>query len=492
MKYVDYSGLYRILANLKAWIKSVFVSNVTVSGRTISVTKNDQTTSTDLSYPAASDSAAGVTKLYAGLGSNQDGAMTQKRITELINAGYIFMGIASPGIPLPLEELTAPDGTIQKKFWLAVQEGTYSHNALIQGQTETIGTIAAGELGVITMQLVGGNVNVTYTMTKGLLSIPSASSSVAGIMKLYETVSGQNSDGTVTQGAIAEAIGRVVGLAGVGYQFEGVLSGPADMDSMVVYDEGQKVFFIASTPGNYDGAFTIDPGEICAICVNGKVDPQSQEQYNSYWKVVLFTLASSTGQGTNVAMSQKAVTDALNLKFDKSNIITSAEPGVTGDNAKVASDKELNARLAQIRAEMAQIGGFSTAYSTLAALEAAAEDGQLDARKIYLIPLSKEGPTDVYSEYILITAQGQLYKCDECGYVYNPDKGDPDRGVPPGTPFTNLPSDWVCPSCENTKDNFTAIAGYVERIGSTSLDMDAITNAEIDQAFVDNGMVPAS
>lgn len=65
MKYVDYSGLYRILANLKAWIKSIFVSNVTVSGRIISVTKNDQTTSTDLSYPAASDSAAGVAKLYA-------------------------------------------------------------------------------------------------------------------------------------------------------------------------------------------------------------------------------------------------------------------------------------------------------------------------------------------------------------------------------------------------------------------------------------------
>jgi rubredoxin len=261
---------------------------------------------------------------------------------------------------------------------------------------------------------------------------------------------------------------------------------------MIVYNEGEKVFFIASTPGNYAGAFSIGPGEICAITVTGRVDPVTEEQYNSYVCTVLFRLESSTGQGTNEVMSQKAVTDALNLKFDKSNIITSAASGVTGDNNKVASDKELNARLAQIRAEMAQIGGFSTAYTTLDALEAAAEAGQLDARKIYLIPLDEEGPTDVYSEYILITAQGQLYKCDECGYVYNPDNGDPDHGVPPGTPFADLPSGWVCPSCENTKDNFTAIAGYVERIGSTSLDMDAITNAEIDQAFVDNGMVPAS
>lgn len=479
MKYVDYSGLYRILANLKAWIKSVFVSNVTVSGRTISVTKNDQTTSTDLSYPAASAEAAGVLKLYSGMGSNTDGTITQNAITTLLQDGYEFKGLTDPAATIPAQ--TSVQGVpVRKQFWLAVKPGNYTCGS------STL-TLATGEIGVILCSNTG-----VFTLSKESLTYPAATASVSGIMKLYETVSGQNSDGSVTQGAIADAIGRVVGLAGVGYQFEGVLSGPSDMDSMVVYDEGQKVFFIASTPGNYDGAFSIDPGEICAICIDGRVDPQSEEQYNLYTKVVLFTLASSTGQGTNVAMSQKAVTDALNLKFDKSNIITSAASGVAGDNNKVASDKELNARLAQIRQEMAQIGGFSTAYTTLDALENAAEAGQLDARKIYLIPLDEEGPTDVYSEYILITAQGQLYKCDECGYVYNPDNGDQDHGVPPGTPFADLPSGWVCPSCENTKDNFTAVSGYVERIGSTSLDMDAITNAEIDKAFVDNGMVPAS
>ena len=39
------------------------------------------------------------------------------------------------------------------------------------------------------------------------------------------------------------------------------------------------------------------------------------------------------------------------------------------------------------------------------------------------------------------------YKCSICGYVYNPDLGDPDRGVQPGTGFEDLPDKWTCPIC---------------------------------------------
>jgi rubredoxin len=43
----------------------------------------------------------------------------------------------------------------------------------------------------------------------------------------------------------------------------------------------------------------------------------------------------------------------------------------------------------------------------------------------------------------------QQYIClmPDCGYVYDPAQGDPDRGVPPGTPFADLPPDWRCPEC---------------------------------------------
>ena len=41
----------------------------------------------------------------------------------------------------------------------------------------------------------------------------------------------------------------------------------------------------------------------------------------------------------------------------------------------------------------------------------------------------------------------QKYKCLVCDWVYDPDVGDPEHNIPPGTPFEQLPDDWVCPLC---------------------------------------------
>jgi flavin reductase (DIM6/NTAB) family NADH-FMN oxidoreductase RutF/rubredoxin len=46
------------------------------------------------------------------------------------------------------------------------------------------------------------------------------------------------------------------------------------------------------------------------------------------------------------------------------------------------------------------------------------------------------------------------YVCKVCGYVYDPEKGDPDNGVKPGTKFEDLPDDWVCPVCGAGKEEF--------------------------------------
>lgn len=51
----------------------------------------------------------------------------------------------------------------------------------------------------------------------------------------------------------------------------------------------------------------------------------------------------------------------------------------------------------------------------------------------------------------------QKYKCTICGYIYDPEKGDPDSGIAPGTAFENLPTDWVCPQCGAPKDAFEAV-----------------------------------
>jgi len=46
------------------------------------------------------------------------------------------------------------------------------------------------------------------------------------------------------------------------------------------------------------------------------------------------------------------------------------------------------------------------------------------------------------------------YVCSVCGYVYDPDKGDPENGIKPGTSFDELPADWKCPVCGAGKDAF--------------------------------------
>jgi len=47
------------------------------------------------------------------------------------------------------------------------------------------------------------------------------------------------------------------------------------------------------------------------------------------------------------------------------------------------------------------------------------------------------------------------YRCDVCGYIYDPEKGDPDGGIEPGTAFEDIPDDWVCPVCGAGKDQFS-------------------------------------
>jgi flavin reductase (DIM6/NTAB) family NADH-FMN oxidoreductase RutF/rubredoxin len=50
------------------------------------------------------------------------------------------------------------------------------------------------------------------------------------------------------------------------------------------------------------------------------------------------------------------------------------------------------------------------------------------------------------------------YVCKVCGYVYDPEKGDPDGGVAPGTAFEKIPDDWVCPVCGAAKSEFEKTA----------------------------------
>jgi rubredoxin len=49
------------------------------------------------------------------------------------------------------------------------------------------------------------------------------------------------------------------------------------------------------------------------------------------------------------------------------------------------------------------------------------------------------------------------YRCIICSHIYDPAVGDPDTGIPPGTPFEKLPDSWICPDCGASKDDFEAL-----------------------------------
>ncbi|MEK7072595.1 MAG: rubredoxin [Patescibacteria group bacterium] len=48
----------------------------------------------------------------------------------------------------------------------------------------------------------------------------------------------------------------------------------------------------------------------------------------------------------------------------------------------------------------------------------------------------------------------EKYICRVCGEIYDPEIGDPDHGIAPGTPFKELPADWVCLTCRASKGDF--------------------------------------
>lgn len=53
------------------------------------------------------------------------------------------------------------------------------------------------------------------------------------------------------------------------------------------------------------------------------------------------------------------------------------------------------------------------------------------------------------------------YVCLVCGYVYDPDRGDPENAVPPGTDFSGTPEAWTCPVCQAPKNQFEISDGYI-------------------------------
>ena len=46
------------------------------------------------------------------------------------------------------------------------------------------------------------------------------------------------------------------------------------------------------------------------------------------------------------------------------------------------------------------------------------------------------------------------YICANCGYIYDPEKGDREQGIAPGTSFDDIHEAWKCPVCYVNKEQF--------------------------------------
>lgn len=58
----------------------------------------------------------------------------------------------------------------------------------------------------------------------------------------------------------------------------------------------------------------------------------------------------------------------------------------------------------------------------------------------------------------------QKYLCEPCGYIYDPALGDPYGGISPGTPFEEIPKDWICPASGMGKEIFIPLFPEKEKI----------------------------
>lgn len=70
----------------------------------------------------------------------------------------------------------------------------------------------------------------------------------------------------------------------------------------------------------------------------------------------------------------------------------------------------------------------------------------------------KNAPTYIKEESV--EESGEKHRCTTCGYLYDPKKGDPERDISPGTPFEEIPGDWKCPVCAASKEEFGQCGKY--------------------------------
>lgn len=78
-----------------------------------------------------------------------------------------------------------------------------------------------------------------------------------------------------------------------------------------------------------------------------------------------------------------------------------------------------------------------------------------DVETVMVAETTRDGVTEAIAEAIMEDEKDmRKYVCVTCGWIYDPEEGDPENGVAPGTPFSELPEGWTCPACGVGKEYF--------------------------------------
>jgi rubredoxin len=51
----------------------------------------------------------------------------------------------------------------------------------------------------------------------------------------------------------------------------------------------------------------------------------------------------------------------------------------------------------------------------------------------------------------------KTWQCRTCGWIYDEEAGDPVEGLAPGTRWSDVPANFMCPSCGTPKVDFDMI-----------------------------------
>lgn len=121
-----------------------------------------------------------------------------------------------------------------------------------------------------------------------------------------------------------------------------------------------------------------------------------------------------------------------------------------------------------------EIGSTPTTLAGYGITDAKIENGTITLGSNTITPLTSHQSLSGYVNAISPSAETDVYLCPGCDYFYDPAVGDPFGGIVAGTPFEDLPSDWVCPICGVSKANFVEggrqfVSGVSKSSGSSTI-----------------------